>query len=345
MRQATQKFEVSFVWIKLNEGYKWENSVQCSHWGEPFDTMNKHERKKFEDEISSATAGPFLVEKQPSLARVPYYPLENPALFAQFSDIAPTEESFIQWADEYGRLIDIESNKEFTHTYILSPFIPRSEENLESVCSCGRYRITERNGQYYLISKPDPLNLWKFEHRDLSFAVMLWELASNNDPRLNGIMEWHEDTRRVYAYTFPKEKLEEIDFERFGKDEKYSPNFISPPRRIENYFPQRYDVKKAALRYVLQEAIRKLSFYPLGFELQIDEKEQINKILKPGSLLSAMWYQLFLAATGEIKLKRCSICGRWENMEGHRESWSKHANCANYDRVKRARKKKQGRAI
>jgi hypothetical protein len=59
-----------------------------------------------------------------------------------------------------------------------------------------------------------------------------------------------------------------------------------------------------------------------------------------------MWYLFYLACAGEIELRRCAVCGRWEDMEGHRETWSRHANCANYERVKRSRLKKlaeQGR--
>jgi hypothetical protein len=86
-----------------------------------------------------------------------------------------------------------------------------------------------------------------------------------------------------------------------------------------------------------------MRLYPLNIRFEMDEKEEVHKIIAPTSLLSAMWYQFFLAQTGEIKLRRCAICNRWEDMEGHRETWSKHANCANYDRVKRARLRKRGK--
>jgi hypothetical protein len=72
----------------------------------------------------------------------------------------------------------------------------------------------------------------------------------------------------------------------------------------------------------------------------MDEDGLLRKTLVPTSLLSAMWYQLYLAVIGEIKLRRCAICWKWENMEGHRVNWSKHAACANNERVKRSRSKK-----
>jgi len=344
MEKITQKFEASFSWHKHGHGYKWENSEQCSPWGEPFDSMGGGEREKYQDIVSFAPDGPFLVEKNLSIMRIPYEPLANPLLFAQFSDILPTEESFLDWANEYGRLVDIENNAEYFYDFILSPYIPRDGREAGFELSSGSHRIVERNGMYYRIAKPDPLSFWKLEHRDLSFSVMLWEMAVNGDPRLNGMLEWHEDIGRAYVYLFPRDKLESIDFKRLGKDDDYSPDFVLPPRRIENYHPKRFDAEKTASRYVQQETNRKMRLYPLAIRFEMDEKEEVHKIIEPTSLLSAMWYQFFLAQTGEIDLKRCSICGRWENMEGHRITWSKHASCANYGRVKRAREKKKGKA-
>jgi hypothetical protein len=338
MRKTAQKFEVSFSWHKHRHGYKWENSQPCGPWGEPFDSQ---------DIISSAPDGPFLVEKTPGIVRVPYKPLENPLLFAQFSDIIPSEESFLDWADEYGRLIDIEGNAGCLYDFILSPYTPRDKRKADSELlsvSSGKHRIVEKDGLYYRIAKPDPLSFWKREHRDLSFAVMLWEMASSDDSKLSGILEWREDSRRAYAYPFSRDKLGSIDFGRLGHDEDYNPDFVLPPCRIENYHPKRFDVKKAASRYIQQEINRKMRLYPLTIRFEMDGKEEVHKVIEPTSLLSAMWYQFFLARTGEIKLKRCSICGKWESMEGHRETWSKHANCANYNRVKRARLKKRGKA-
>ena len=344
MEKFTQKFEASFSWHRHGHGYKWESSRPCSPWGEPFDSMDGNEREKYQDIVSSAPDGPFLVEKTLSIMRVPYEPMANPLLFAQFSDILPTEGSFLDWADEYGRLIDIENNPEYFYDFILSPCTPKDGREADFELSGDVHRIVERDGMYYRIAKPDPLSFWKREHRDLSFSVMLWEMALNDDPRLSGILEWHEDIGRAYVYPFPRDRLESTDFERLGRDDGYSPDFVLPPRRIENYHPKRFEAKKAASRYVQRETNRKMRLYPLTVRFETDENEETHKIIEPTSLLSAMWYQFFLAQTGEVSLKRCSICGRWENMEGHRTTWSKHANCANYGRVKRAREKKKGKA-
>jgi hypothetical protein len=236
----------------------------------------------------------------------------------------------------------IESNTQYFYDFILSPYIPRDKKELDFALSNGTHRIIEKSGMYYSVEKPDPLSFWYLEHRDLSFAVMLWEMASKNDLRLESILEWHENERQAYIYRFPRDKLDDIDFGRFGKDKKYTPDFILLPHRIENYHPQKLNAKKAVLSYIQQVTSEKIQLYPLVMRFMTNEKEGIQKTLEPTSLLSAMWYQFFLAQAGEIRLKRCSICGKWEDMEGHRESWRKHANCANYDRVRRARLKKKG---
>ena len=100
------------------------------------------------------------------------------------------------------------------------------------------------------------------------------------------------------------------------------------------------DVTNAASIYIQSAINNKLSEYPLQVKFQIDEYGLLRKTLVPTSLISAMWYQLYLAVIGEIKLRRCAICEKWENMEGHRVNWSKHAACANNERVKRSRGKK-----
>ena len=82
----------------------------------------------------------------------------------------------------------------------------------------------------------------------------------------------------------------------------------------------------------------KLRNYPVNILLQIDEQGKLQKRLQPTSLLSAMWYQFYLVVAGVETLRRCAICGKWENMKDHRDSWKKHAACANNERVKRFRK-------
>jgi hypothetical protein len=342
MEKIDLKYELSFSWHKHMYGYKWEDAAPCSPWGEPFSEMDGEEREKYKGIIPFALDGPFLIEKSLSVMRIPFEPLADNRLFARFSDITPDEESFVEWANEYGRLVDVESNARYSYDFILSQYTPEDERGFDIKLSDNIHRVVGKNGLRYQVIKPDPFSFWKQEHRDLSLAVMLWEMASQDDPRLNGMLEWHEGSGRAYVYPIPRHKLGEVDFRRMGKDKGYSPNFVLPPRRIENYHPQRFNAKKATLAYVQQEINKKMKFYPLTIRFERDEKGDIHRIIEPTSLLAAMWHQLFLAQTGEIRLRRCSICGKWEDMKEHRETWSRHKNCANYARLKKSRMKKRG---
>ena len=123
--------------------------------------------------------------------------------------------------------------------------------------------------------------------------------------------------------------------------QRYYPHYVLPRREIQNYRPETFDAKTAAARYIGQEICRKTREFPLTVRFETDERKEVHTIIEPTGLLSAMWYQFSLACTGEVKLRRCIICGMWENMERHRHTWSAHPNCANYRRVKRARRKKR----
>ena len=101
------------------------------------------------------------------------------------------------------------------------------------------------------------------------------------------------------------------------------------------------DVIKPALLYVQTVISKKLKDYPLHIEIQTDALNgKLFKVLRPTSLLSAMWYQFFLVFTGEERIRRCDICGRWEDMRSRRGSWKRHKTCASHERVKRFRKNK-----
>ena len=343
-----QKYGVYFVWFTSPAGYKWENCEPCDLWGEPFASWKEDRRRELEELVQSIPEGPYLIEVNPRLRALPCEPLEDPLLFAQFADIRPDEESFRGWANEHGRLIDVEQDLK-NHVFIFPQYEPLDETDVDYQRSRGA-GIMEKDGRYYRRAKADPLGFWLREYRELSFAVMLWELAQNNDQRLDGILEWNQESKRIHVNKIWKEKLNEIDFTRFGKDETYNPISGAGRDRIHNFDLRsvfkggKFNAAKAASIYVQQEVTRKLAEYSLQLTFRSDDDGELRKALEPTNLLAAMWHQLYLAQTGEIQLRRCSLCGKWENMEGHRSTWSKHANCANYGRVKRARNKKRERA-
>jgi hypothetical protein len=342
MVAAMQKHELNFVWNRASAGYRWEDYKPCDLWGEPFDEWEEGKKKEFE-KLFWIPDGPYLTETYPQLRNMPYKPLEDPTLFAQFADLNPDRESFCDWAHQYGRLIDVEGNLE-NYAFIFPEYLPLNDTDVQFHRKNGGMYIIERDGRYFHRAKADPLSFWVREHQFLSFSAMVWEWTLNADPRLEKILEYDQETRRVYIYTFPKNKLEEIDFDRFKEDTNYNLSPVKPPYRLEGYLPVSFNVREAALRYVQGKINAKLASWPLRILFRTDDNGEFHRVIEPTSFLSAMWYQLYQALAGEIHLRRCSLCGKWENMEGHRKTWTKHANCANYGRVKRARLKKRGKA-
>ena len=118
---------------------------------------------------------------------MPWEPLANPLLFAQFADLQPDQDTFIAWANGHGRLIDIEAHNE-NYVFIFPRYIPFEDADV-AFQKDKDIGITEKGGRYYRCTRIDPLPFWLQEYRDLSFCVMLWELALKKDSRLNGILE------------------------------------------------------------------------------------------------------------------------------------------------------------
>ena len=339
MNASAQKFELSLTWQKPSIGYEWEICSICDPWG---NISDKSELEQIYEEIPE---GPYLTELDYSQSLISWKPFEQPALFAQFADLKPEQDALLQWANQHGRLIDVDSKDA---VFILTKHF--TIDNLLRPLRDNPYH--KKGGQFYRRVKADPWIFWYKEQRELGFTTMLWEMLSKRDPRLNGIIMWAHEGQRIYVYKIKKELLDEIDFEKFRTDEDYLLEYTTSrvllldiyARKREDAWLVRYcrfpDVMNAASVYIQSTINNKLSEYPLQVKFQMDEDGLLRKTLMPTSLLSAMWYQLYLAAIGEIKLRRCAICGRWENMEGHRVNWSKHAACANNERVKRSRSKK-----
>ncbi|GHV51311.1 hypothetical protein FACS1894216_05090 [Synergistales bacterium] len=341
MKTSVQKLELAFVWQKPSVGYVWEDCQACDAWGETFEHLSENELL-----YQDIPEGPFLTEADYKQSMIPWEPFGNAALFARFADIEPNAESFMKWANGHGRLIDVDSDIH-SNVFILSKNAIVKKGDLYQ--GSGDMPLHAKDNQLYRRVRPDSLNFWLREYRELSFAVVLWEMAVNKDARLNGIIEWAHEGQRMYVHKFRKEALKNIDFDRFRADESYLLEHtvgrdilfdVRDPHLAWMSHHCRYpDVTKAASIYLQLRVNRKIREYPINITFHMDDKGILHKRLEPGSLLSAMWYQLYFALNGEIRLRRCSLCGTWESMEGHRENWSKHASCANNERVRRSREK------
>lgn len=287
--------EITLLWSKSAGGYRWE---QCSIQVPPKEDFFHQKTPK----------GPFLTENDSSQNLI-LWELKDAILFAHFANIESSAESFLKWANEHGRLINVESTGN----------------------DC---RV-----------KSNSLDFWMMEHKDLSFAVMLWEMWSNNDTRLDGFFEWTVEDK-IYVHHINPARLSEIDFEQFKTDQTYraaysiektllynaqNPKSAWIPRFCEN------SAKNAAFIYIQLQICLKLNAYRVRLDIYPPNCGELQERLEASSLLSAMWYQLHLALSGNMQLRRCSLCGKWENMAWHRSTWTRHANCANIIRVRHTR--------
>jgi hypothetical protein len=251
MEKIEQKYELSFEWHKAAAGYKWEDCEVCDLWGEPFGKWERDKRDQFEQLVELVPVGPFLAEAHSTSRQIKWEPLENPMLFAEFADIKPDKESFLEWANGHGRLID--EGGALENYFFIYP----------------KYTLLEES-DYHCRAKADPLDFWLQEYRSLSFAVMLWEMTLNKDPRLSGLFEWKRNGGSITVYKIRKEALGKIDFEKFASDEDYRMDFgavrdaVYDPDAETSPIPMtarcngKLDPIKAASTYIQQEITRKL---------------------------------------------------------------------------------------
>lgn len=320
---------VSFTWAKPDLGYIWED---CTLY-DPFS----------QEKMQDIPNPPFLVEKDYTQDLSPYQPFDDATLFAKFADLGASEELFAGWASDYGTLIGGENLK-------VGPLmvLPKSCINPKKPIHSSGISVSVASGGRGYLQPSESLTFWRKEHSELRFVVLLWELLQNEDTEnLAKIVKW-PGFGGVTVYKLTREQLPVIDFERLREDPKYS---MEQGIRGEVLFDKGNirpwlgtltrapDVAKPALLYAQLLINRKLKEYPLNVVLQMDERGGLYTKLQPTSLLAAMWYQLALAMKGDIKLRRCDICKQWEDMKGHRSSWTRHKACASNARVERFRNK------
>jgi hypothetical protein len=300
--------EVIFKWVKPTSGYKWEDAKVVA--GEIFGS-----------ESAEIPSPPYLVEEDRSSERGLLTPFEDATLFAKFADIEASAESFEAWASAYGMLTRGEES-------ILGRLHVVSDSDI-ALGEAGRYgRLVKFPDGICGCTQPsESQSFWLREHRDLAFAVMVWELAARNDEKnLGKIIRWSDRKTGAFVHYAHEGLKPEV---LFNED-------IRPWASDLYRYPE---VIRPALLYVRKTINEKLQEYPVNIILQIDEEGKVHQRLQPSSLLAAMWYQFNLILVGERKIRRCSICGKWENMEGHRDSWKTHIKCASNKRVERFRKK------
>jgi ribosomal protein S13 len=342
-----QQIDLFFVWQKPSIGYMWE---EC----EPL--LEDLFGRKFD-----VPPSPYLVEKDYSQGMAVYQPLEDSTVFTTFADLEPTFNAYAQWASDYGQLVWGEKIQEGSMIKNLIVFPSGSIDPKKTIHHSG-FIYTLKDGRKGYGQLSESSRFWRKEHEDLSFAFLLWELATLRDTEnLKKIVQWDSVNPRVIVCKTQKQRLSAMnadvninelkddDLQRLQNDIQhlkeqgisgwevlFDDKYIHPWASKIYRYP---DVIGPALLYVQLRVNGKLKAYPLNFVTRINEQGKYLNVLEPTSLLSAMWYQFLMVLKGDVKIRRCDVCGRWEDMKTHRDNWHRHRSCANAQRVAKSRRK------
>jgi hypothetical protein len=106
------------------------------------------------------------------------------------------------------------------------------------------------------------------------------------------------------------------------------------------------DIKDTLFSMLLDQVSLKVNCYLKRgvYPVVWREKDGLMVYLKPRDLLSAMWLQFYFVLVGEKRIKRCSICGLWEDVTDKTKAWSKHVECAQRERFRKYYHEKLKRA-
>jgi hypothetical protein len=308
MVNSKQKtYDMRFEWYKpgLAEYYSWEETEQ-EFFGRKY---KKH----------------FLVGRG-SYPGISFSPLEDAALFARFADIPHTREAFALWANQYGRLGSMHE----IHGLDLSSRL-----------------LIER------FTPPESLKFYRTAHQRLAFATGLWECIKNKDKgTLGKILEVDEDRTHASFNRLWRDQLKRVKPDGNCVETHQESSQMGGERNGEN------EAERAAddiLVFDLGQANRDLDDLGIarfclnvhtGFHLKnnpviMGRDNEGRVFLEPTSLLACMWYQLEAAIDEKVQLRRCEICGQWEDMSNHNKNWTSHKKCVNNKAVRKYREKRE----
>ncbi len=310
-----------FLWGKPNRGYRWA------------------ERKEIEQGLNveslNTVEGPFMVEDRSSLNYVLYHPLEEePTLFLKFAACGSELQAVLDFANRYGCLRETSTDSQFrmVRHFFMADF------------SLVRKRFPLRY-EYEL----DSLDFWRNEIKDMKKTVQIWEwLNDRNESQLEQLIKWKEtDSDFIQPFIEWDSEFIASSNNHGGSDSTFAEAFTqgdtyslySPLGDYSCFVPG--DVFLPA-RYLIQNRINeKLIRFPSYIQLASDDEGNIINCVQPRNLLAAMWLQFFAVISGTKKVKKCSVCGDWEDVSNNRSTWTKHPECAAREKTARYRQKKQ----
>lgn len=355
-----------FVWYRSDKGYYWDEEAEA---GGVFNispdgtsTIPTDERERQFREEKRQIYGPH----PPFLLEVPettgFYPLrvleEEPTLFLKFAEVIPTRKGILEFANRYGMLT-------YGETQVITPryrLEPAQEEQIREQGGLVTHVQRGEKTEAYQTVFGESLRFWQHEIQDMAWTVQVWEALKEKDVEfLKRVIYWSgNEAVGCVLVNIPREALtqfenaEEVLEATRPNNWDYLRAYLPEPEEIplsvsSSWLATEWTNREILSRfkpgdlhlpaqYLVQSRInKKLKKYVTKPRLLLDEKNQLKPYLMPENLLAAMWYQFYLAAVGEKRFKRCSVCGRWEDVTEKTVAWTKHEACANRERVEKYR--------
>ena len=336
-----------FTWLKADKGYYWDDGAQLI---KELKDVNKTEfgdiafipKVKTEDGLDKQKASPpYLIKKPETTGFHRNKVLEqHTKLFIEFSEIELSQEGILRFADKYGMLTHGEA--------LFTPKYSHKEGEGEPWKHGVGALLHQKKGLIYAGVYGESFSFWKREIEHIKQTIQFWEwYKGENVAALRKVVYWTDDWKAVkYTwgdkdtlsnYTKAKDYIKDYE----AKDIKFqsssndiASNEISP--KIFSTF-MHGDLLLPA-QYLVQSRINnKLNKHITKTKLLWNNKNKLVLYLMPETLLGAIWFQFARAAAGEREYRRCSICDQLADVTDNQRNWSKHPDCANRDRVRRAR--------
>lgn len=245
--------------------------------------------------------GPFLMQSPDTTRLTRTFPLEeSPHLFTEFAKLGPDEKSILEWASLHGNL----------------------EEGVW-ITPTGKKKAIIQTFTFGVA-----YGFWQGEITEMSCYLKLWEALERKDKKaLAEYIEW-EDEKKIICHFKDIKHPPEIA-KALGSDSWRGvlATADSKPDLFRLFvYPDTVLPARHLLQREINEQIGKHGVIP---RLLINNKAGLlDSYLMPQSLIAAMWLQFYYVAAREWRFKMCPICGRYENVTGRREDWTRHEKCA-----------------
>lgn len=307
-----------FVWYRADKGYYWDNGAR------PGGLFKAGKEKPYIPDMTAPPKDekikpPFLIEKPETTGFIPYTPLEDETtLFLVFSETPPNKEGILKFANQYGMLINGE-------TEVLTPqysHLKDAPPTWQHGNTLGGYE--QKDGRIYRGVWGESLKFWQDEINYMHQTVQVWEWLLNHDMEsLKKAISWNHDFQISYT----------LDTEKGFIDRDFHSDIFARFKPGDVLLPA---------QYLIQLRInKKLDEYATSPHLLMNEENKLETYLMPKNLLAALWLQFHFAAAGIKRFKRCTVCGEWEDVTTKNRNWSKHPACAARERVNKYREKQK----